>query len=371
MPTQPDHHRLRVGSPTDLLAIVPHLLGFVPDHSLVIVGARGPTHRIEVTFRFDLPDPPDRQAAAAIAAHAVKVLASQQFTLAVVIGYGPGPLVTQVADGIRQAITGTGLELRDVLRVEAGRYWSYLCTNPVCCPPAGVPFDLAGHPASVAMTVTSGRGVLASRDDLAATIDSLTGPAAEAMRRETARAERIAARLIARTAATGIPARVVIEHGLKAVQAAITTYRNGGTIELAGQFAWLTVALSHLWVRDDAWARMDPAHRDAHQQLWTDLARHAQPGYVAAPASLLAFTAWQAGNGALANLALDRAQADQPAYSLAQLLRDTIDAGTPPWLAVLPMTPEEVAASYTGTPGTPQVGRVTPETTGTGDDPAR
>ena len=31
---------------------------------------------------------------------------------------------------------------------------------------------------------------------------------------------------------------------------------------------------------------------------------------------------------------------------MALLLRDTIDAGVPPSLARLPMTPEEVAASY-------------------------
>ena len=91
---------------------------------------------------------------------------------------------------------------------------------------------------------------------------------------------------------------------------------------------------------------MDPGHRDAHLRLWTDLTRRAQPGYIAAPASLLAFTAWQTGNGALANLALDRALADDPGYSMAQLLRDVIDAGTPPSMARLPMTPEEVAASY-------------------------
>ena len=34
---------------------------------------------------------------------------------------------------------------------------------------------------------------------------------------------------------------------------------------------------------------MDPGHRDAHLRLWTDLTRRAQPGYIPAPASLLAF----------------------------------------------------------------------------------
>src|SRR5437660_10730018 len=91
---------------------------------------------------------------------------------------------------------------------------------------------------------------------------------------------------------------------------------------------------------------MDPAHLDAHRRLWIDVIRRAQPGHVAAPASLLAFVAWQAGNGALANVALDRALADDPRYSMADLLRQVISAGAPPSMARLPMTPEEVAASF-------------------------
>ena len=45
-------------------------------------------------------------------------------------------------------------------------------------------------------------------------------------------------------------------------------------------------------------------------------------------------------------MALDRALDADPAYSMALLLRDLIDAGAPPAMARLPMTPEEVAASY-------------------------
>ena len=77
-----------------------------------------------MTFRFDLPDPPDPDATAAIAAQALTLLNRQELTVAIVIGYGPGPLVTPLTDAIRQTMTGTGLELRDVLRVDEGRYWS-------------------------------------------------------------------------------------------------------------------------------------------------------------------------------------------------------------------------------------------------------
>ena len=45
---------------------------------------------------------------------------------------------------------------------------------------------------------------------------------------------------------------------------------------------------------------------------------------------------------ALAN----RALADDTRYSMALLLLEAIDCGSPPSLARLPMTPEEVAASY-------------------------
>jgi hypothetical protein len=257
-----------------------------------------------------------------------------------------------------------------MLRVQHGRYWSDLCHNPACCPPAGVPFDPGHHPVAAALTLAPGQHVLASRDDLAATLAPVTGPVAETMRRQTARAQQTAARLIARATTIGGAGRPVTRAGLNAVQAAITTYRDGRAIESVSQFAWLTVALTSLWVRDDAWARMDPAHARAHQRLWTDLTRHAQPGFAAAPASLLAFTAWQTGNGALANVALDRALADTPAYSMAQLLRQTIDAGAPPSLARLPMTPEEVAASYSGPPGSEQVEQWRPGATGTRDDSA-
>ena len=338
---------LSVGSPAAVLAIVPHLLGFVPANSLVILGAGQPRGRIHVTFRFDLPDPPDPDATAAIAAHAVTLLNRQELTMAIVIGYGPGPLVTPLADAIRGAVAGTDLQLRDVLRVDEGRYWSYLCREPSCCPPEGVPFDISTHPAAATMAA-SGSAVLSDRDALAATIAPVAGSAAEAMTRETRRAERIAAKLMASTSGTESPARQrpVTDEGLTAAQAAISTYREGGAIEHYGQFACLALVLTSLRIRDDAWARMDPGHRDVHLRLWTDLTRHAQPGYIAAPASLLAFTAWQGGNGALANLALDRALADNPSYSMARLLRDVIDAGTPPSMARLPMTPEEVAASY-------------------------
>jgi uncharacterized protein DUF4192 len=169
------------------------------------------------------------------------------------------------------------------------------------------------------------------------------------MDRATHRAEQHAARLMTQAADSGRQGpgrRRLAGAGLDAIAQVIGRYRRGGRPVTGQEAAWLTVALRDLRVRDDAWARMDPAHRAAHQRLWTDLTRRARPGYVPGPASLLAFVAWQSGNGALANVALDRALADNPQYSMALLLRQVITSGAPPSLARLPMTPEEVAASY-------------------------
>jgi len=343
---------VRAGSPAALLRLVPHLLGFMPEESLLVIGVTPPRDRIHVTLRYDLPDPPEADLVADIAAHAVGVLSAQRLTAAVVIGYGPETLVTPVANELRDVARQAAIDVRDFLRVQDGRYWSYVCANQACCPPAGVPFDAAAiDPAEAEALASVGDRILASRAALAARVAPLGGIAAESMRQATRRAEQHIAQLLAKvrkSARLGAARHMIAAEGLAAVGAMITRYREGGRFATDYEIARITVALRDLRVRDDAWARMDPGHAEAHQRLWTDVARRAQPGYVAAPAALLAFVAWQSGDGALANVALDRALADDPGYSMALLLRQVITAGAPPSLARLPMTPEEVAASYDG-----------------------
>jgi hypothetical protein len=339
---------VRAGSPTALLAVVPHLLGFVPEWSIVVIGTAPPRDRIRVTLRYDLPDPPDADLAADIAAHAAGILSTQQLAAAVAVGYGPEELVTPVAAAFRDAAGLAGIALHDILRVEDGRYWSYLCGNEACCPAAGVPFDASAHPASAAMA-SAGMQVQAGRAAVAGRLAPIGGIAAESMRQATRRAERHVTQLLGKvrkSSRLGAARRMIAAEGLAAVGAMIARYRGGGRFASDYEIARITVALRDLRVRDDAWARMDPAHAEAHLRLWIDVVRRAQPGHVAASAALLAFVAWQSGEGALANVALDRALADDPEYSMALLLRQVISAGAPPALARLPMTPEEVAASY-------------------------
>ncbi|HTP14619.1 MAG TPA: DUF4192 domain-containing protein [Streptosporangiaceae bacterium] len=339
--------RVQIGSPAGVLAVVPHLLGFHPASSLVVLGISGRRAQIRLAFRYDLPDPPDPSLAAEIAAHATKVITRQHIGVAIIVGYGPGTLVTPLADLLRALLPAAGISIRELLRVESGRYWSYVCQDPACCPPEGVPFDAAGHPAALALH-RAGLAAYPDRAALAGTLAALPGAAAS-MRPATARGLRRAEQLAASAAAEGRDAAgVLAQAGRRAVRDAIGSYRAGGQISDHDQLAWLTVVLADLRVRDDAWARMEPCHRAAHRRLWADLVRHAQPDYVPAPACLLAFTAWQSGDGALASVAIERALGADPGYSMALLLAEAIQAGLPPSAARLPMTPEQVAASYAG-----------------------
>ena len=339
--------QVRIGSPTSLLAVIPGLLGFDPGHSFVVIGTEPGTAHVRITLRYDLPDPRHPRLAASVAEHVVSLLTAQGVTTAVAAGYGADAAVSPVAAALRERAATAGIAMTELLRADDGRYWSYICRDPECCPPEGTPFDVTDHPAARALRAAGGR-VLADRDALSATVAATGGQQGTEMRRATrqclAQVVRCATRLDRAGTHVALP-RLTATLGQVAVLGAIERYRAGGVVP-AEHAAWLTVALGQVRVRDDAWARMDPAHQGAHLRLWTDLTRLARPGFVAAPASLLAFCAWQAGDGALANVALDRALADNPRYSMALLLREALDSGAPPSMARLPMTPEEVAAAY-------------------------
>src|SRR5690242_5139888 len=96
-------HLVQISSPSTLLAVIPHLLGFMPEASVVVIGISPPRDRVKVTLRFDLPDPPDTELAAEAAAHAVDVIAAQRLPAAIAVGYGPEALVTPIVDALRGA----------------------------------------------------------------------------------------------------------------------------------------------------------------------------------------------------------------------------------------------------------------------------
>lgn len=63
---------------------------------------------------------------------------------------------------------------------------------------------------------------------------------------------------------------------------------------------------------------------EAAIELWSELLRRADPVNAAPVATVLAFAAWQAGHGTLANIAVDRALACSPGYRLARYLSSAL-----------------------------------------------
>jgi hypothetical protein len=64
----------------------------------------------------------------------------------------------------------------------------------------------------------------------------------------------------------------------------------------------------------------------AAEALWTECTRRAPWMLAAAPATLLAVSAWLRGDGAMAAVALDRALGSDEDYQLAHLLRSALAA---------------------------------------------
>lgn len=318
-----DQLRLTVRSPADLIAAVPYLLGFHPADSVVVVALRG--RRVVFAARGDLPDPDTDPRPAA--QHLAEVIARQGTESATVIGYGPAARVTGAVDAVGEALDRAGLLVLDALRVTDGRWWSYLCTEPECCPPDGTPYDPGASEVSAA-AVFAGQVALPDRDALAGQVSALDGPVRLAMRRATVRARGRLATLTEEATETAlVGGRSVRSAGVAAVRTAFRRHRRGERLS-DDEVAWLTVLLTQLPVRDHAWERTDG--RDADISLWTDVLRRAEPELIAAPGSLLAFAAWRAGYGALAAVALERVLAAHPDYSLALLLDDLLRRGFPP-----------------------------------------
>jgi Domain of unknown function (DUF4192) len=305
---------LKISSPAELIAAVPYLLGFHPSDSVTVVAFR--RGRVHFAGRHDLPSPDgDDDDARTAAAHLAAVVAREGADGAVVIGYGAPERVTPAVLRAAEALRRVAVPVFDVLRVTAGRFWSYLCDGDDECPADGWPCP-PEHSAIAAAATYAGHVALPDREAVVTQLAPVEGAERAAMVAATARArERLSA--IADHDAGRLD-RVLRRSGRAAVRDAERRYRSGGRLS-DDEVAWLGIVLADVAVRDYAWERIG---LDQWQlTLWTDVLRRVEAAYVPAPASLLGFAAWRGGVGALAWAAVERALAQDPAYGMAQTLR--------------------------------------------------
>jgi hypothetical protein len=219
------------------------------------------------------------------------------------------------------ALMRAGVEIKESLLVQSNRFRSLLCIDASCCPPEGseVPeidssriaaeHVIAGHPMpyqNVDQLINSIAALPSSFDpDWLAEVNSYW-----------------------------------VENDAEQLN---DLQRDGATavIDLAGEFeagraaedrelvARVIGRMSDIQVRDFALGSHTPETSDWYWQMWRELLGMAPRGFVAPIASVFAALAYERGEGALAQKALDRALADDEKYSLALLLRRVFTAGWP------------------------------------------
>ncbi|CCH89359.1 conserved protein of unknown function [Modestobacter italicus] len=334
MPDADPPFTVHLSDPGEVAAALPHLLGYAPRESLVAVSLHGPGgRRFGLTARIDLP--PAAHARPVLRGLARSMLTDRPAAVLLLMvseqddehgGPGPGELPHRSLLGEAVlAFTAAEVPVRQVLLVRGGRWWSYDCGGACCLPGAGTPLPGGTSPLAVA-SVVSGQVVEADRAELARRVAPVGFLAAAGMARAC---DEVGDQLARRTAELGWDA--VAEESWAAVLAAVAGAAPGVGAGLSDRdVARLAWALRDVDVRDRALTLALGRSADAAEAVWADLTRRAPGSLAAAPATLLAVTAWVRGNGSLANVALERALASEPTYTFAVLLRAALDACLPP-----------------------------------------
>ncbi|RIK14477.1 MAG: hypothetical protein DCC50_11075 [Acidobacteria bacterium] len=354
----PDRDPVLLSGTEHLLAALPHVLGYHPHRSIVLVATaavspRTPGRRHSVlTARLDLP--PEEEAGVVLDAFAgplagVGAEHPGGLLLHVFVHDAPPQVAEAVAATVRTLAAGGGHVLHDLLLVREGRYLPLVADGLAQQPDAGdgtawrpvpVPADVPG----VADLVLRGRAVLPGRGDVVAAV----------RRQDLAAAADTQAALEDREAGD---ADAGTEDHLPALGRLSRWVVDGQEEPDAQARAAIVLALADRTLRDAVLARWLPALFSVEEVLTAGPARElrrrvrpwpapdaaaaldrllgiaaAVPRPVAAPLLTVAgVVAWGQGEGTIANEAVDLALEVDPGYRMALLVQAALERGVPPW----------------------------------------
>lgn len=313
--------------PGELAAVVPTLLGFVPEASAVLLSLRGARRRVGLVQRLPLPD--DGSAPLAVLGPAMRRVALDGgAAVAAVLYPPPGRPVASVAGAMGPAAEAAGLLVADVVVVQNGRWRSWLCREEACCPAEGRPLPTVTEGGPLALVASegalAGRRVLTSRAALVRSVAPSPETEHVVLRRGL---DQAASALHTEQVARGLWALRV---RLRADWcAALRRAADPRRVPPPGQTARLVVSLADPVLRDAVAG--ESVRRPAELRALSEhLCRSTVPPHDPPSCTLLATAAYTSGDGALARIALDRALDDDPAYPWALALTAVLDAAIPP-----------------------------------------
>jgi len=180
---------VRLGSPAEVAAAIPHFFGFHPDASVVALGLNRSDQdgraAISHGLRVDLSSATQSPAAFGrwMAGRLLETGANEALCVLYPPEGGPARMsdYRRVVAGMCAPLRVAGVAPLDVLFVADSRWWSFLCDRAACCPPEGSPVD-AGASAIAALSAYSGLAVLPNRATLAAGLAPYGPEMAERMR---------------------------------------------------------------------------------------------------------------------------------------------------------------------------------------------
>jgi hypothetical protein len=228
------------------------------------------------------------------------------------------PSVQPLADALTRHLARLHIEIKEMLCVSDGRWWSLLCANEACCPSAGTPISPDRTSVCVAELTMRGAVALESREALERTLDPVGGFVNLAMSRALPKARADAAVDLLKR---GQVAEIEM---LEVYRAAVDARRApDGVVAVPleiDQAARMIAALDDKIVRDEILCWFGGDKGEALRALLVDLVRHAVPPHHVAPLTTLAWVSYLRGDGGFAGIALDRALAADRGYYLAQIL---------------------------------------------------
>ncbi|ASO19280.1 hypothetical protein FHR81_001548 [Actinoalloteichus hoggarensis] len=332
---------VRLHDPGELIAAVPHLLGFHPADSLVLITlCGGDRSRVGVSIRLDLPGPDEYDAVQQTLLAPVRTQPTTGVLL-VVVGGGShhrvdGPPHRALVEAVERALADAGMPcLHSVWTPDTSTDSRWVCYTEADC--TGRLPDPAAT-ALAAASAAAGLVTFADRTELAGLLDP--DDETTLLRRAELITEAAEAGDLDRTLGGAAAAR----RDLAALHRALEAAERGRLLVDDELVVRLAFSLTDRRVRDACMRWCDGPRAAAAEGLWLALTKATPAPARAEPAALLALSAYLRGDGALASLALSEARAADSDHALARLLDELLQSGVPPRrLAVVIATNAEEA----------------------------